>query len=166
MHAYELYTNMAPSLVTQQFEWMRDTERELYNTAISTLAEGAKLRPVFVKKKSVADQIAWLHKQLKAKKTNMVGEHLLQAWFMQGQQEMLITFCNAMGIKHDGKGAVEEELPEELDEVKLKEAVDALFEKFPTDITSLYLHVFNIQTQTGWESLSKILEEDDRISIS
>ena len=166
MHAYEIYQNVSEDLVSQQFIWMRESERELYNTAISTLAEGAKLRPVFVKKKSVADQIAWLHKQLKSKKTNMVAEHLLQAWFMQGQQEMLITFCDAMDIKHDGNGAVEEELPETLDEEKLKSAIDALFDKFPADITSLYLHVFNIQTVDGWENLGSILEQDDRISLN
>ena len=95
----------------------------------------------------------------------MVGEHLLQAWFMNGQQEMLITFCDAMGIKHDGKGAVEEALPEELDSDKLAAAVDALFEAYPANLSSLYLYVFNLQTPSGWESLSKILEEDKRITL-
>ena len=121
---------MSEELVSSQFQWMRDEERELYKTAIATLAEQKKLRPAFVSKKSVAEQFAWLRKQLTGKRTEMVGEHLLQAWFMNGQQDLLVTFCDAMEIKHDGKGSVEEELPEELDAEKLATAVDSLFEKF------------------------------------
>ena len=157
---------MSPQLPTLQFEWMRDQERELYKTAIATLAEKKKLRPVFITKKSVPDQIAWLTKQLSSKQTEMVGEHLLQAWFMNGQQDMLVTFCDAMGIEHDGKGAVQEELPENLDAEKLTLAVDNLFAKFPANLTSLYLYVFNLQTHKGWDSLSKILSEDERISLN
>lgn len=165
MQAYQLYSAMNPELVHQQFQWMRDEERELYATSIATLAESAKLRPAFVRKKSVTDQINWIHKQLKAKKSNMVGEHLLQGWFMKGQEKMLVTFCDAMGIKHDGKGAIEEEFPEEFDETTLKSAVDALFSTFPANITSLYLYVFNIQTENGWESLNKLLAEDERVTL-
>ena len=157
---------MSPSLANQQFQWMRDAQRDLYKTAIASLAEGSKLRPVYVTKKPVTEQITWLHKQLKAKKTNMLGEHLLQAWFMKGQQEMLISFCDSMEIKHDGTGAVEEELPKDLNAEKLKFAVDTLFEKFPADITSLYLYVFNIQNNDGWKNLTKMLAEDSRITLA
>ena len=166
LKAYELYANMAPELATQQFEWMRDAERDLYKTAIVTLAEGAKLRTVFITKKPVVDQIKWLKKVLSSKRNEMVAEHLLQAWFMKGQQELLVTFCDAMEIKHDGTGAVDQELPDELDADKLAEAVNQLFAKFPANLASLYLYVFNIQTHTGWNNLSKVLAEDSRIALS
>jgi len=166
MNAFELYTEMAPELVDQQFRWMRDNERELYKTAIATLAENKKLRPVFVTKKSVADQIAWIHTQLKNKKTNMVGEHLLQAWFMKGQEEILVIFCDSMEIEHDGNGTVTEDLPEDLDPEKLASAADRLFDKFPANLVSLYLYVFNIQTYNGWESLTKFLAEDKRVTLN
>ncbi len=156
---------MAPELAQMQFKWMREEERELYKTAIGTLAEAKKLRAVFVTKKPVIEQIAWLQKNLSIQKNDMVSEHLLQGWFMNGQQDMLVTFCDTMEIKHDGNGAVEEELPESLDDSKLKAAVDALFDKFQANLTSLYLYVFNLQAPNGWENLSKILAEDDRISL-
>ena len=156
---------MSPELVKDQFQWLRDFERDLYKTAISTLAERKKLRPVFVTKKPVAEQFAWIGKQLQHKQTLMIGEHLLQSWFMMGQQEMLIAFCDAMESDHDGKGVVEGELPEELDEEKLAKAVDVLFEKFPANLASLYLYVFNMQTNNGWSNLSKVLAEDSRITL-
>jgi len=70
-----------------------------------------------------------------------------------------------MGIEHDGKGAVNEELPEELDAEKLKGAADALFEKYPDKLVSLYLYVFNIQTTDGWEALTELIANDSRIAI-
>lgn len=165
MKAYELYQKISPELALQQFQWMRDDERELYKTAISTLASAKKLRPVFVTKKSVPEQVAWIVKQLINKKNNPIAEHLLQAFFMKGQQDMLVTFCDGLEIKHDGKGTVEEELPENLDKDKLKIAVDALFDKFEPEITSLYLYVFNIQTTNGWDSLTEILDKDSRVLL-
>ena len=58
----------------------------------------------------------------------MIAEHLLQVYFMQGQEGMLVTFCDALDIPHNGKGQVEGRLPETLDAEKLKAAIDALLE--------------------------------------
>lgn len=156
---------MSFELVTQQFQWMRDDERELYKTAIATLANAKKLRTVFVTKKSLPEQFTWLIKQLSNARNNMISEHLLQAFFMKGQQDMLVTFCDGLEIKHDGTGAVDGDLPDELDADKLKTAVDALFEKFSAELTTVYLHVFNIQTENGWDSLTELINSDSRITL-
>lgn len=145
---------------------MRDEERDLYKTTLATLANERKLRPVFIQKKSVADQIAWLHKTLKMKASDMVGEHIFQVYFMQGQQDLLVKFCDAMDIDHDGKGSVDGALPEELDADKLAAAVDTLLESFEPQLVSLYLNVFNIQTDNGWDSITALLESDERLKLS
>ncbi len=145
---------------------MRDEERDLYKTTLSTLANERKLRPVFIQKKSVAEQIAWLHKTLKLKSSDMVGEHIFQVYFMQGQQDLLVKFCDAMDIEHDGKGSVEGALPETLDADKLSAAVDTLLESFDAQLVSLYLNVFNIQTDDGWDSISDLLASDERLKLS
>ncbi|MFC5051288.1 hypothetical protein ACFPK9_11785 [Rubritalea spongiae] len=166
MQAYEIYQNIKPSIISDLFQWMRDEERDLYKHTIATLANDRKLRPVFVQKKSVADQIAWMHKTLKLKSSNMIGEHLFQVYFMQGQQELLVAFCDAMGIEHDGKGSVDGDLPETLDADKLKAAVDTLVEKFDPQLVSLYLRVFNLQTDNGWDNLTKLLASDERLALN
>lgn len=166
MQAFEIYQNIKPSIITDLFQWMRDEERDLYKHTIATLANDRKLRPVFVQKKSVADQIVWAHKTLKLKSSNMIGEHLFQVYFMQGQQDLLVAFCDAMGIEHDGKGSVDGALPETLDADTLKAAVDTLLEKFDPQLVSLYLRVFNLQTENGWESLTELLASDDRLALS
>ncbi len=145
---------------------MRAEERDLYKSTVATLANDRKLRTVFVQKKSIPEQISWLHKTLKLKSSDMIGAHLFQAYFMQGQQALLVSFCDAMGIEHDGKGSVDGALPETFDTDKLKAAIDTLLADFDPQLVSLYLHVFNQQTESGWENLNQILASDERLKFA
>ena len=165
MNAYKIYQNIKPSIIVDLFTWMRNEERDLYKTTIATLANDRKLRPVFVQKKSVAEQIAWMHKTLKLKSSDMIGEHLFQVYFMQGQQSLLVAFCDAMGIEHDGKGSVDAALPEALDTDQLKAAIDILLVDFEPQLVSLYLNIFSLQTESGWENLNEILASDERLKF-
>lgn len=166
MNAYQIYQEIDPALTRDMFTWIRDNERQLYKTAVSSLAASRNLRPVFVEKKSVPDQIAFIHKTLKLRTSDTIGEHLLQVWFMKGQQDLLISFCDGMGIEHDGEGSVEGSLPDTLDDEKLKATIDDLISKHDPRIVTLYLRVFNLQTSEGWENLATILEEDDSLKLS
>lgn len=165
MKAHEIYQKVDPALIEDMFRWMRSEERNLYKTTLSSLGQARKLRLVFLQKKSVADQIAFMHKILKLKTQDLVGEHLLQVWFMKGQQDLLRTFCDRMEIEHDGNGQVVGDLPESLDDEKLKSTVDRLLEMFDPKLVTVYLIVFNLQTPDGWENLDKMLQEDERLKI-
>lgn len=166
MKAHEIYQEVDPALIEDMFRWMRSEERNLYKTTLSSLGQARKLRLVFLQKKSVADQIAFMHKILKLKTQDLVGEHLLQVWFMQGHQDLLRTFCDRMEIEHDGNGQVVGDLPESLDDEKLETTVNRLLEMFDPKLVTVYLIVFNLQTPTGWENLDKVLQEDERLKIA
>ena len=166
MNVHEIYQQLDPALVQEMFLYIREEERDLYKTSLASLAQNRKLRPVFVTKKPVTEQIAWLHKTLKMRNQDVVGEHLFQVWFMKGQQALLIDFCDGMGIEHNGEGSVEGELPETLDDEKLATTIDTLVGKHNPKLVSLYLHIFNKQTLTGWDNISKLIEEDERISLT
>lgn len=166
MKVHEIYQQLDPALVQEMFLYFREEERDLYKTTVSSLAQNRKLRPVFVTKKPVPDQIAWLHKTLQMRNQDVVGEHLFQVYFMKGQQALLIDFCDSMGIEHNGEGSVEGDLPEKLDDDKLKSTVDTLMDKYNPKLVSLYLHIFNKQTLNGWDNLAKLIESDDRITLA
>lgn len=51
------------------------------------------------------------------------------------------------------------ELPETLDKEKLAKAVDELFEKYPAGVASVYLQMFQLQTEDGWDELAEVLGE-------
>lgn len=166
MKAYELYTAVDPAIVTQMLDWFRSNDRNVYKTAVATLAGNRKLRPVFVEKKPLVDQYAWIHKTLKINACNTIGEHLLQAYLMAGQQSMLAMFCDGMGIPHDGKGSVVGNLPKQLEPDRLATTIDRLVELFDPKLLTLYLHCFNMQVDGGWSTLTEKLNSDERLVLA
>lgn len=160
-----MFSAVSADLVKQMLDWFRDQDRKVYKTAIASLASQRKLRPVFIERKPLVDQYAWIHKTLQMRGSTAIGEHLLQAWLMAGQQPMLAAFCDAMGIEHDGNGTVSGELPESLDSAKLDQAVDQLLQAHDPQLVAVYLTCFNQQVPGGWESLNAKLEGDERLKL-
>ncbi len=166
MKAHELYTAVDPAFVSQILDWFRANDKNVYRSAVATLATNRKLRPVFIEKKSMAEQYAWIHKTLKLKPCDTIGEHLLQAYLMAGQQSLLAMFCDGMGIPHDGKGSVVGDLPKKLDSERLNSTIDRLVDIFEPRLLAVYLHCFNMQIPTGWPELNAKLESDERLKLA
>lgn len=102
MHAYQLFQGVDHEVAAEIMKYFRVEHRDIYKTALATLAVQKKLRPVFVQKKPVPAQIDWLIKTLKQRPSDSVAEHLLQVWLLKTQKEMLITFVSALGIPECG----------------------------------------------------------------
>lgn len=166
MKAHELYAAVDPALVTQMLDWFRANDRNVYKSAVATLAANRKLRPVFVEKKPLADQYAWIHKTLRINACDTIGEHLLQAYLMAGQQSLLAMFCDGMGIAHDGRGSVVGDLPKKLDAERLDATIDRLVGVFDPKLLTLYLRCFNLQVPGGWPELTAKFESDSRLVLA
>jgi hypothetical protein len=164
--AHELYATVDPAIVTQMLDWFRANDRNVYKSAVATLAGNRKLRPVFIEKKPLAEQYTWIHKTLKINACDTIGEHLLQAYLMAGQQSLLAMFCDGMGIPHDGKGSVVGDLPKKLDSERLASTIDRLVGLFDPKLLTLYLHCFNMQVQGGWPELTEKLTSDERLTLA
>lgn len=165
MNAYQIFQQIDPELATEIFTYLRKDEKKTYQGLVASLTEQRKLRPIFILKKTPADQIAWLYKMARMKMANGIDEHVLQMWLLNQQRDLLIDFLNAMEIEHDGEGSVDN-LPESLDADKLSAAVDQLIGKHPQEIVKIYLHVFQMQKVDGWPELGALLEQDERLSFS
>ena len=166
MKSYELYSAVDPAFVSQMLDWFRANDKNVYKSAVATLAANRKLRPVFIQKKSMADQYAWIQKTLKLVACDTIGEHLLQAYLMAGQQSLLAMFCDGMGIPHDGKGSVVGDLPKKLDGERLATTLDRLAELFDPKLLTVYLHCFNMQLPGGWPELNEKLAADPRLVLA
>lgn len=166
MKSHEIFSTVDPSVVTEIFDWFREHDRNVYKTAVSTLAANRKLRPVFVQKKPLPEQYAWMQKTLQIRACDAIGEQILQAYLMAAQQSMLGMFCDGLGIANDGKGSVVGELPKELDKERLDTTVEKLVDVFDPKIFTLYLHCFNMQVPGGYPTLSEKLESDDRLTLA
>ncbi len=166
MKAHELYAAVDPALVTDMLDWFRANDRNVYKTALSTLAANRKLRPVFIQKKPLAEQYAWIHKTLKLNACDAIGEQLLQAYLMAAQQSLLAMFCDGLGIAHNGQGSVVGDLPKALDAERLTATIDKLLGLFDPRLLALYLHCFNLQVAGGWPELTAILSSDERLKLA
>jgi L-cysteine desulfidase len=166
VNSHEIFSTVDPSVVSEILDWFRENDRDVYKTIVSTLATNRKLRPVFVQKKPLPEQYAWIQKTLQIRACDSVGEQLLQTYLMSAQQSMLGMFCDGMSIEHDGKGSVTGSLPTELDQAKLDETVEKLADVFDPKIFAIYLHCFNMQVPGGYPNLSEKLASDDRLKLA
>lgn len=166
MKAHELYSAVDPAIVTEILDWFRANDRNVYKSAVATLATNRKLRPVFIQKKTLPEQYAWILKTLKLNACDTIGEHLLQAYLMSAQQSLLAMFCDGLGIPHDGKGSVVGDLPKKLDAERLGTTIDKLVDIFDPKMLTLYLYCFNLQIPGGWPELTAKLESDERLKLA
>ena len=165
MTAHEMFQKMPPELGQTIIGWLRDSERAVFRTAVDSLAQQRKLRPVFVTRKTKPEQAAWLVDQLKMRGNEAVGENLLQIWLMKGRSEMLSTFLDAVGVPHDGKGGIDGEIPSVLDPDKVRAGAKALLEKFPAGEVAVYLNLFQLQQAGGWPPIAEVIAADSRLQV-
>ena len=166
MQSHLLFRNIPDSLSHEILEFLRTDERDMYKTALATLAAQRKLRPVFVQRKPVPKQISWLKETLQLRTSDGVAEHIFQIWFLKAKAEMLVTFLDELGIEHDGEGSVEGSLPETMEDEKLKTTLDDLVSKHDPKLVTLYLRIFNLQTKDGWANIEALLESDERLALA
>lgn len=164
MKSYTIFQKSDDETVSNFLDWMRNQEKGVYRAALRELGALKKLRPQFIQQKPLEEQFAWIRKMLSWKPAETIADHLLQVWLIRKHEKMLVSFIEKLGIKHDGHGVVDD-LPESLDEAKLKEAVDMLFETYPAGAVSVYLQMFQNQTPTGWPELQSVLDNDPRVTI-
>ncbi|MEM7012237.1 MAG: hypothetical protein AAF585_12200 [Verrucomicrobiota bacterium] len=146
------------------FQHLRDEEKDVYKSVLASLAQEKRLRPVFVQRKSVPQQIQWMYDTCKLKVADSVAEHTIQIWLLKAKKDLLTDFLKAMGIEHDEDGTVED-LPEKLDEKKLKSTITKLLKKNNAEELTLYLHMFQLQQPGGWDTLANLIESDDRLYL-
>jgi hypothetical protein len=164
MKPHQLIQAIGTDLSKQIVTYVQTEHRAAYRLVLDTLAQQRKLRPVFLQKKSREEQAVWIAEQLTMRGNDGVAEQLVQLWLLKGQSDMLITFLDALGIKHDGKGEVED-LPDEIDEKKAKTGITELLKKYPPKQVGLYLHMFRAQKPDGWAGLAKAVESVPEIKL-
>lgn len=164
MKAYYIFQQADEETINNILEWMRNQERGVYQAAVRELGALKKLRPQYVQRKPVAEQFAFIKKTLAWKPSEEIGDHLLQVWLIRKHERMLVEFLDTLGIEHNGHGVVDT-LPESLDKEKLAKAVDHLFEKYSPGVASVYLQMFQLQTEDGWAELADVLANDPRVTI-
>jgi hypothetical protein len=165
MKAHEIFQQMSLALAAEIFSYLQQEQKPVLKAAIQGLAEQRRLRAVFVERKPPNERFAWLQNALGRKVSDAVAAHLLQAWLLGAEKPMLCDFLDALGIKHDDDGTVEN-LPDSPPKEKLSEVVRQLLARYRAEKVAVYLHAFHDMDSTvSWEPLGEVLREEEQLRL-
>jgi len=157
---------MSAGLAAQIFTFMQTEQKPVYKAAIQGLANQRNLRGVFIERKPPAERFPWMQSALSRNISDALASHLLQAWLLGAQKAMLCDFLDAMEIKHEEDGTVEE-LPAAPAKEKIAAAVEKLLAKYPAETVAVYLHAFrDMDSAVQWPALDEVLAEEPQLQFA
>lgn len=166
MKAHEIFRQMSPASATEIFTYLHKEEKPVSKAAIQGLANQRNLRAVFVERKPPEERHAWMKAALGRPVSDALASHLLQAWLLGANKEMLCDFLDALGISHAADGTVEE-LPACPPREQIEAAVDRLAAKYPSESVAIYLHAFcDMDGSVPWPALSEVLRDEPKLQFA
>ena len=165
MKSHEIFQQMSPALAAEIFTFLQTEQKPVYKAAIQGLANQRNLRGVFIERKPPAERFPWMQAAFARKISDSLASHVLQAWLLGANKQMLCDFLDALEIKHADDGTVDE-LPAELPKEKIAAAVDRLLGKYPAENVAAYLHAFrDMDSTVQWPGLDEILAAEPRLKL-
>jgi len=156
---------MSPTLAAEIFTFLQTEQKPVYKAAIQGLANQRNLRGVFIERKPPAERFPWMQAAFARKISDSLASHVLQAWLLGANKEMLCDFLDALEINHADDGTVDE-LPPEVPKEKIEMAVDRLLGKYRAENVAAYLHAFRDMDNTvQWPALDEVLAEEARLKL-
>ena len=154
---------MSPALGNEILTFIADTEKPTYRATLSDVAEARKVRPVFMERQAKSQRHTAMLASLGKPGLELAAGNLIRMWLMKKYRSMLVDFLTPLGIQHE-EGVVED-LPPTVEDAKLKDAVEALLQKYPHEVTAVYLNAFNEMNEANWPNLKSMLENDPRLQL-
>ena len=155
MTAIEIFGCLSVPRATGILNWLYENDREAYRSCAGMLATRRKLRPVFVERKPRDERNLWIREALTKSSNADLALETLQIWVLGKNERLVCDFLDALEIKHDGKGLIDE-LPAEPDAKKVSSAVDTILAKYSPEDVWIYLHLF-AGMDTPWPHLKGLL---------
>ncbi len=163
MKAYQLFQAISNELQQEIINHLHANHYQAFRMVLTQLGAQRKLRPVFLERKPASEQMAFVQQLLKVRINDDPAGQVIQLWLLKGQQGMLTTFLDAVGIEH--KDGEVEKLPDEITQAKAKKGVDALLAAYPAEPAALYLHMFQMQKPGGWEGVAKAIAAEPKLQL-
>ena len=83
LSSHVIFQKISAELSQEIVKFIRGEEKEAYKSILAGLAESRKVRVVFVQKRPLDMQIAWLVQSLKLKTGELVADQILQIWLLK-----------------------------------------------------------------------------------
>src|SRR6201981_22270 len=108
MTSYEIFGHSSSQLANEIFVYLQEKEKPVYRAVIQNLANQRELGPVFGERKRNPERHTGIHRALAIKPADDLATQVLQIWLLGAQQPLICQFLDALEIKHDGKGGVDQ----------------------------------------------------------
>ena len=154
---------MSPAMANEIVAFTHETDKPVYKATLAAVAQARHVRPIFLERQPRAQQHAEIIASLGRPALEAAAAGLIRAWLVTKHKPMLVDFLNALGIEN--KDGVVDDLPKEMDDAKLKSAIEILIAKHPPEVVSVYLNAFNDMNEASWANLKTILESDTRLQL-
>ena len=161
--SHELIGFMSPTLAQEILAYAYESDKPLYRTTMAAVAEARKVRPVFMERQPRTQRHTTMLATLARPALEMATANLIRTWLLKKYNGMLVDFLDALGIPH--KEGVVDDLPESMEDAKLRAAVDTLVAKYPPEVVAVYLNAFNDMNEVEWPNLKTMLEGDHRLQL-
>ncbi|MGH7941214.1 MAG: hypothetical protein ACREFR_09105 [Limisphaerales bacterium] len=161
--SHELFGFMSPALANEILNFAHESEKPVYKATVQGVAQALRVRPVYLERQPRAQRHASMIHILTRPGLDAVAAGLLREWLVKKHKPMLVDFLNALEIKNED--GVVDDLPREMDDAKLKAAIETLLAKFPHEAVAVYLNAFNEMNQANWANLKQILASDPRLQL-
>jgi hypothetical protein len=161
--SHELIGFMSPALATEILTYAYETDKPLYKATMQAVAEARKVRAVFLERQSRAQRHSTMLSTLTRPSMELATGNLIRTWLLKKYKGMLVDFLDALGVKHN-EGVVDD-LPETMEDEKLKSAVETLLAKYPHEAVAVYLNAFKDMNEVNWPNLKTMLESDKRLQL-
>jgi hypothetical protein len=163
LSSHELFGFMSPALALDIIGHTHESDREMYKATLQAVAQFRRVRPVFLQQQPKPQQHKGMAEALSKPALELAAANLLRGWLVKKQPALLEDFLNTLGIPND-KGTVED-LPEKMDDEKLKQAIERVLTRHPAETVAVYLHAFNAMNGANWANLKTMLESDARLQL-
>jgi hypothetical protein len=161
--SHELFGFMSPDLANEILNFAYETDKPTYKSTLNAIAQARHVRPVFLERQPRPQRQATMILTLSKPALEEMAGGLIRVWLVKKYKAMLADFLDALEIKNEA--GVVDDLPKEIDDAKLKSAVDVLIGKYPPEAVAVYLHAFNDMNEANWANLKSMLESDSRLQL-
>lgn len=161
--SHELFGFMPPTLAADILEHAHTHDRELYRATVNAIAGARKVRPIFLDKQPRKERHAGMIAYLSRPGLEAAAGTMLRGWLLKAHKSLLVDFLDGLSIAH--KDGVVDDLPDSVDDAKLKGTVEAVLAKHSAEVVKVYLHSFNSMNESQWKNLDAILQADARLQF-
>ncbi len=154
---------MPSEMANEIIEWAYANDKPLYKSVLKAVADIKRVRPVFLERQPRVARHQTVLATLMRPNMELTAANLLRTWLLKKHTAMLAQFLESLGIPH--KDGVVDDLPQSVEDEKLKSAVEGLLAKYPKELVTVYLHAFNSMNDPKWPLLEEMLKTDPRLQL-